>query len=128
MRPALLPRLCRPFWPAVVSDCALLLEIAACSSLFGPQPWAWASLSGELAPASPGTRLLLAIVGFAVSAGLTLAAARHLDDLRREAAKRAGRTAPEDAMTYLLVGLTVVTLAAFAVWFLATGPVGPNPR
>ena len=128
MRSLLLPQRCRGVEPALLSDCALLLEIAACASLFGPQPWAWAHLSAQLAPASAGGRLLLAIFGFALSAILTLAIARRLDDIRVEAGKRAGLATPDDAMTYLLVGLTIVTLAAFAVWFLTTGysPLPPN--
>ena len=129
MRSLLLPRRCRGLGPALLSDGALLLELAACASLFGPQPWAWAYVSGSLFPGAAGTRLLVVVVGFASSAAVTLAIARHLDDVRHRAAKRAGLAAPDDAMTYLLVGLTVVTLASFAVWFLARGyaPLLPSP-
>lgn len=86
-------------------------------------------MSGSLVTDAPGPHLLIAVLGFAASAALTLGAARALDEVRHRAATRAGLAAPEDAMTYLLVGLTIVTLASFAVWFLARGyaPLLPSP-
>jgi|SRR5215213_7564017 len=109
------------------ADALLIVEMLLCLSLWGPQIAGWLSLGGWVGARVDvtGTAAATVCAGVIISAAATLSLARRADDARIRRRAEAGRKPAEDVLAATVVGLTIVTGAAVAIWFLFVEGPGP---
>ncbi|WDT93429.1 hypothetical protein JDY09_08545 [Thermoleophilum album] len=106
----------------------LVLEVALCLSVLGPQPlaWLWLGSQFEYLSGSALAGIVLAVVGTLLSLLVTLAVARRVDHawklVRRAAGYRQDRGVLEAVFALSVVAAAIV----FCIWFLIIQ--GPGPQ
>jgi hypothetical protein len=111
-----------------LANVVLLLEIALCLSLWGPQPiaWLWAGSQVDYLTDSVTAGIVTAFAGLLASLMLTLVLATRLDNVWRILRRAAGHGQREGALGRIFAVTAVVAGAAFTFWFLVIEGPGPT--
>jgi len=109
------------------ADTLLVVEVILCLSLWGPQIVLWLMAGSWVGDrvAVTGAAAATVALGLAVSASVTLALARRVDNTRVHLLAVAGKDPSGDPLATTIVGLTIVTVAAALIWALFVQGLGP---
>ena len=112
----------------MLANAVLLVEIALCLTLWGPQPvgWLWIGSQIDYLTGSVSLGIVVAFVGLLATLMLTLAVAARLDGLWRILRRAAGHAQQEGALSRIFMVNAVVVGLAFAFWFLVIEGPGPG--
>lgn len=111
-----------------LANLVLLLEVALCLTLWGPQPVAWLWVGSQLnyVTGSVTAGIAVAFAGLLASLMLTLAVATRLDVVWQILRRAAGHGQREGVLGRIFAVSAVVVGAAFTFWFLVIEGPGPS--
>jgi hypothetical protein len=112
---------------SALANLVLLVEVALCLSLWGPQPvgWLWVGSQVDYLTGSVMLGIVVAFLGLLGSLMITLSVTTRLDGLWR-ILRRAGGHEQRDGILGRIFAVSAVTAgAAFAFWFIVIQGPGP---
>jgi hypothetical protein len=99
----------------LLSALLLLLELAVCLTLWGPQPLGWLSVG-----------IATAFAGMVLTLFITLALARRIDHAWKLVRRAAGHEQHRGALEWIFVISAGIAAIVFTFWFLVIA--GPGPQ
>jgi hypothetical protein len=106
----------------------LVVEVAICLTLWGPQPIAWLWVGGQV-QGWTGTvepAILVAFLGMLATLFFTLVLVKRLDHAWRLVRRAAGHPQTEGAVERVFVISAGIAVVLFSFWFLVIA--GPGPQ
>lgn len=106
----------------------LVVEVALCLTLWGPQPAAWLWVGGHVQGWTGNVEpaITVAFTGMLFTLFLTLVAVKRLDHAWRLVRRAAGHRQIDGIVERVFVVSTGVALVGFTFWFLIIA--GPGPQ
>jgi hypothetical protein len=106
----------------------LVLELALCLTLWGPQPLGWLWVGGHVkgATGSVEAAILTSFTGMLVTIFVTLMLVKRLDHAWRLVRRAAGHPQTDGLVERVFVVSAGVALVGFTFWFLVIA--GPGPQ
>jgi hypothetical protein len=106
----------------------LVVEVALCLTLWGPQPAGWLWVGGHVQGATGSVELgiLVSFAGMLVTLFVTLMAVKRLDHAWRLVRRAAGHPQESGLVERVFVVSAGIALVVFSFWFLVIA--GPGPQ
>jgi hypothetical protein len=106
----------------------LVVEVALCLTLWGPQPAAWLWVGGHVqgSTGSVEAAITVAFAGMLFTLFLTLVLVKRLDHAWRLVRRAAGYNQTEGLVERVFVVSAGIALVCFSFWFLIIA--GPGPQ
>jgi len=106
----------------------LAIELVMCLSLFGPQPllWFWVGSQVQYLTGFVTAGIGTIMLGTLASLMLTMAAAKHVDEIWKLVRRAGGHKQEAGALERIFAISVGVAVVAFTVWFLVIEGPGPS--
>jgi hypothetical protein len=112
----------------LLAHALLILEIALCLSLFGPQPlaWLWIGSQVDYLTGYVTAGISTVMLGCIASLMLTMAAAKRVDHAWTLVRRAAGHRQERGALERIFAVSVGVALLLFTIWFFVIEGPGPS--
>ena len=112
----------------VLAHVLLVIEMALCLSLLGPQPlgWLWVGSQVDYLTGYVTAGIATVMLGCLASLMLTMAGAKRVDHAWKLVRRAAGHHQERGALERIFATSVAVAVVAFTAWFLVVEGPGPS--
>ena len=112
----------------VLAHVLLVVEMALCLSLLGPQPlgWMWIGSQVDYQTGYVTAGIATVMLGCLASLMLTMAGAKRIDHAWKLVRRAAGHHQERGALERIFASSVAVAVVGFTVWFLVIEGPGPS--
>ena len=112
----------------VLAHLLLVIEMALCLSLLGPQPlgWLWVGSQVDYLTGYVTAGIATVMLGCLASLMLTMAGAKRVDHAWKLVRRAAGHHQERGALERIFATSVAVAVVAFTAWFLVVEGPGPS--